>query len=93
MKFNLTNATSAELHYEIISETTIVDFFIMMTTLANSFGRGPTFESMPEAEMGLITLDGGWIYAKYDLIYGVDIDCSGISKKQQNQLEEILSMR
>jgi hypothetical protein len=79
------------LQYYIVSPIIIGDFFLLMDTVANSFGTKPEFISMPEAEIVRITISDGRVYAKFDFDYGIEIECSGFSLGEIVTFENVLS--
>lgn len=69
------------------------EFFSLIEELAKDFGVNPVFSFAPEAEFATLHLAHGKIFAKYDLVYGMEVSCVDFSKEQQLQFENILSAR
>lgn len=93
MQFNLSRVIGKNKHYEILGEISIKQFTVLIDLLSKSFVAVPKLTSIPEAEIAVFKISSAQIYAKYDLVYGLEIDCAGLTNAQYTRLEHILSVQ
>ena len=93
MYFKCNDSSDGKIQYYFDGKLTIDKFFLMMDAVAGSFGVDSEYIFMPEAEVIKIKLGTGIIYAKYDLDYGPEVECAGLSVSQTAQFEDVLLHR
>lgn len=91
MKYFTSVDSSGMHHYEISDPVSSIKFFSWMDKLAASYGIAAEYFMIPEADIGRIVFPKGKIFAKLDFAYGLEIECSGLSEAQLNQLNEALA--
>ena len=77
-------------HYEIRGEMTTDEFILLANRLAAAFDVVAKLIWIPEADIANIHMPDGRIYVKYDVSYGLEIESTGLSDRQQAHLEKIL---
>ena len=89
MKFNRSLEANNSYRYVFDCKIKSGDFFTLIDALGDLFGVKPEFVAMPEADVAKIKIGCGEIYAKYDLDYGIEIECTGLASEQLVGCEEL----
>lgn len=91
MKFRTKLDLNGVCRYQDFEPINASGFSQLIDKVAASFGINPEYFEIPEAEIGKIILESGEIYAKFDAVYGLEIECSGLSIDQKEKLDRVLA--
>ncbi len=91
MKYTKVVRPTGIVDFLIDEDMTEVDFRLLIDSLASALNAPIEWATMPEAEIGRITLSKGMLYAKFDCMYGVELRCMALMAPQVARAEAVLS--